>query len=100
MFRTSQKYIEKELGAVQTSASDLSKRAQATGSEQKPDDSVKAIDAMITRVENLKRKVRLGMTSTPQFDLIQGLLALGPPGILRYPYLGRYAGAVSASRRR
>lgn len=56
MFRTSQKNIEKELGALQTAAADLVKKGQ-TG-EVAPDEAVKAVDAMIKRTENLKRKVR------------------------------------------
>ncbi|KAH8101188.1 CTLH/CRA C-terminal to lish motif domain-containing protein [Cristinia sonorae] len=57
VFRTSQKQIEKELSAVQLSASDLLKKSQTAGSERKADDSVKAIDAMIARIETLKRKL-------------------------------------------
>ena len=56
VFRTSQKNIEKELGAVQNTAKDLA-------SKERPEDDVeattKAIDGMIARVEGLKRKVRL-----------------------------------------
>ena len=59
VFRSSQRHIERELGAVQSSASDLARRVVAAGSERNSDDSVKAIDAMIARIENLKRKVRL-----------------------------------------
>lgn len=62
VFRTSQKYIEKELGSVQSSASELAKRAQATNGETPPEESVKAIDAMMNRIETLKRKVRLCTT--------------------------------------
>ncbi|THH28961.1 hypothetical protein EUX98_g5223 [Antrodiella citrinella] len=59
VFRASQKHIEKELGAVQSSASELAKRTQAAGSEKRPDDTtnLKNIDAMISRIENLKRKL-------------------------------------------
>ena len=59
VFRTSQKYIEKELGAVQTSAGDVAKKAYSTtSSDRKAEDSLKSIDSMIARIENLKRKVR------------------------------------------
>lgn len=52
VFRSCQKNIEKELTSVQNAANDLSKRG-----ELDPEDAIKAIDGMITRVENLKRKV-------------------------------------------
>ncbi|KAH9836322.1 CTLH/CRA C-terminal to lish motif domain-containing protein [Rhodofomes roseus] len=55
VFRTSQKNIEKELGAVQTAASDIAKRAKPESSDA--EDAIKAVDGMITRVENLKRKL-------------------------------------------
>ena len=51
VFRTSQKNIEREMGAVQNTANDLAKR------EPDPDATLKAIDGMISRVEGLKRKV-------------------------------------------
>ncbi|KAI0656955.1 CTLH/CRA C-terminal to lish motif domain-containing protein [Cubamyces menziesii] len=54
VFRTSQKNIEKELGAVQNTAKDIA-------SKERPEDDVeattKAIDGMIARVEGLKRKL-------------------------------------------
>ncbi|KAI8976668.1 CTLH/CRA C-terminal to lish motif domain-containing protein [Trametes punicea] len=54
VFRSSQKNIEKELGAVQNSAKELA-------SKERPEDDVeattKAIDNMIARVEGLKRKL-------------------------------------------
>jgi uncharacterized membrane protein YqhA len=50
VFRTSQKHIERELGAVQTMVADL----MAKGG---PLDD-KALDAMIARITSLKRKVR------------------------------------------
>ena len=55
VFRTSQKNIEKELGAVQNAANDLAKK---DSSESDADATLKAIDSMIARVEGLKRKVR------------------------------------------
>ena len=54
VFRTSQKNIEKEMGAVQTAANELAKKDTP---ETDPDATVKAIDGMIARVEGLKRKV-------------------------------------------
>ncbi|KAL7277393.1 hypothetical protein ACG7TL_009255 [Trametes sanguinea] len=54
VFRTSQKSIEKELGAVQNAAKDLANK-------ERPEDDVeattKALDGMIARVEGLKRKL-------------------------------------------
>ena len=55
VFRASQKNIEKEMGAVQNIANDLTKKGSA---EPDADAAVKAIDGMIARVEGLKRKVR------------------------------------------
>ena len=55
VFRASQKNIEKEMGAVQNTANDLTKKG---ASEPDADAAVKAIDGMIARVEGLKRKVR------------------------------------------
>ena len=51
-FRTSQKHIERDLTAVQTTAHEL---------EKKPYDALetlRALDGMITKVEGLKSKVR------------------------------------------
>lgn len=50
VFRASQRNIERELGNVLSVSADLQKRS-------KGEDAVKAVDGMITRVENLKRKV-------------------------------------------
>lgn len=56
VFRTSQKQIEKDFGPIQTIANDLNKQAQSgTGSSE---ETIKSIDNMISRIENLKRKVR------------------------------------------
>ncbi|TRM63584.1 CTLH/CRA C-terminal to lish motif domain-containing protein [Schizophyllum amplum] len=55
IFRTSQKHVERELQPVQTSAAKLAKDAEA-GSLQ-PAQAMESIDAMIARVENLKRKL-------------------------------------------
>ena len=61
VFRTSQKSIEKELGALQTSATELARKARAGGCHA--DEAVKAIDAMVKRAENLKRKVYLSLAT-------------------------------------
>ena len=55
VFRTSQKNIEKELGAIQTAASELSRKARA--GLARPDEALKSIDAMMKRAEGLKKKV-------------------------------------------
>ncbi|KAF8889673.1 CTLH/CRA C-terminal to lish motif domain-containing protein [Infundibulicybe gibba] len=54
VFRTSQKYIEREFGAVQTTSGDLKR---GTSCSVPAEDAVKAIDSMVGRVENLKRKL-------------------------------------------
>lgn len=51
VFRTSQKNIERELGAVVTAANELSKQAPDSQT------ALTSIDGMISRVEMLKRKV-------------------------------------------
>ncbi len=56
VFRTSQKNIEKELGALQSTANDLMKRARA--GEGSPEEALKAVEGMVKRTETLKRKVR------------------------------------------
>ncbi|KZT04505.1 uncharacterized protein LAESUDRAFT_727983 [Laetiporus sulphureus 93-53] len=55
VFRTSLKHIEKELGTVQISSSELATRSKAGNSDT--EDTLKAVEGMITRVENLKRKL-------------------------------------------
>ncbi|PSR73987.1 hypothetical protein PHLCEN_2v10218 [Hermanssonia centrifuga] len=55
VFRTSQKNIEKELSALQTTANDLMKRARA--GEGSPEEALKAVEGMIKRTEILKRKL-------------------------------------------
>jgi len=55
IFRTSQRHVERELGAVLTTSNELANRA--TSSTLKAEDGLKSIDNMIGRVENLKRKV-------------------------------------------
>jgi len=56
VFRTSQRYIEKDFSAMQTITNDLAKRSKNSGVVDK-EDATQNIDAMITRVENLKRKL-------------------------------------------
>lgn len=55
IFRISQKSIEKELAGVQISANELAVRAAAGDVE--PESAVATIEAMMSRVENLKQKV-------------------------------------------
>ncbi|KZT69970.1 hypothetical protein DAEQUDRAFT_709310 [Daedalea quercina L-15889] len=71
VFRTSQKSIEKELGSVQTAANDIAKRTKSADSD--PEDAVKAVEGMITRVENLKRKLADLQSSagTPTIDVMR-----------------------------
>ncbi|KAI5122115.1 hypothetical protein M0805_002237 [Coniferiporia weirii] len=54
VFRTSQKYIERELGAVQNTSKELSRR---TKSNYDASAALKSIDTMIGKVEGLKRKL-------------------------------------------
>ena len=56
IFRISQKSIEKELASVQISANELAVRAAAGDVE--PESAVATIEAMMSRVANLKQKVR------------------------------------------
>lgn len=56
MFRTSQRYIERELGSVQIISNDLAKQARQ---KYEPASALSAIDSMLGKVENLKRKVSL-----------------------------------------
>ncbi|OCH85764.1 hypothetical protein OBBRIDRAFT_797832 [Obba rivulosa] len=74
VFRTSQKYIEKELGAVQTSCGDLSKRASL--GKLNSEDANKGIDGMIARVEALKRKLSELQSSAgaPTLSVMKGRL--------------------------
>ena len=57
VFRTSQRYIERELTAVQSAAAEVAKQTKSQD-ELDQDATMKSIDGMIGRVENLKRKVR------------------------------------------
>ena|ERR1700731_3695328 len=54
VFRLFQKNIERELGAVQTASKDVAKRAGVMNQEE----AVQSVQAMINRVDSLKRKVR------------------------------------------
>lgn len=54
IFRTSQKYIERELGTVQSTSNDLAKLAKV---HYDPAGALRSIDNMIGKVEGLKRKV-------------------------------------------
>ncbi|KAK7049249.1 GID complex subunit containing RING finger motif [Paramarasmius palmivorus] len=55
VFRTTQKQTEREYGAIQTAASDATKRI-SSGQASK-EDVVASIDGMVNRVNNLKRKL-------------------------------------------
>jgi macrophage erythroblast attacher len=57
VFRTSQKNIEREIGAVQSTSGDLARRAKANSEAVNAQDAIKSIEGMIGKVENLKRKV-------------------------------------------
>ena len=52
VFRTSQKYIEREFGAVQTTTKELTQQSKSNNLK----DMSQSVDNMITRVEGLKRK--------------------------------------------
>lgn len=56
IFRTSQRYIEREMAAVQSASSDLERAT--VHQKYEPAEALKTIDGMIGRVEGLKRKVR------------------------------------------
>ena len=61
IFRTSQKQIEREMGPVQTGVAKLAKDAEAGSLDSTQ--AIESIDAMIARVEGLKRKVRCVLPS-------------------------------------
>jgi len=61
-FRTSQKHIERELGAVQAATADLVKRAKEGNCDAA--EISRAIDGMIARAEGLKRKLSELHTNT------------------------------------
>ncbi|KAK7039554.1 CTLH/CRA C-terminal to lish motif domain-containing protein [Favolaschia claudopus] len=55
VFRTSQRHVERDLKAVQATAADLAKQSSSTSVSS--DAAIQSIDAMISTVENLKRKL-------------------------------------------
>ncbi|KAF9078852.1 CTLH/CRA C-terminal to lish motif domain-containing protein [Rhodocollybia butyracea] len=55
VFRTSQKHIEREYGAIQSAASDISSSLKAGGTQAS--ELTTTIDGMIGRVDTLKRKL-------------------------------------------
>ncbi|KAF8137503.1 CTLH/CRA C-terminal to lish motif domain-containing protein [Boletus edulis] len=55
VFRASQRNIEREFGNIQTGSNELQKRTKSN--EVNLEDAAKAVDGMIARVENLKRKL-------------------------------------------
>jgi macrophage erythroblast attacher len=55
VFRTTQRQFDKDFSAMQTTTNDLVDRSKNGGVDE--EDAVQSIDTMITRVENLKRKV-------------------------------------------
>jgi len=69
---------------MQTTANDLVERSK-NGGEVGKEDAAQTIDAMITRVENLKRKVSEIMYRCPWYGCLN-LPALGPERECRYPH--------------
>ncbi|KAI6040890.1 CTLH/CRA C-terminal to lish motif domain-containing protein [Pisolithus marmoratus] len=71
VFRASQRNIEKELGSVLSLSNDLQKRSAAN--EGSLEEAVKAVDGVIGRVENLKRKLSdlQENNGKPTLDVIQ-----------------------------
>ncbi|KAJ7359152.1 CTLH/CRA C-terminal to lish motif domain-containing protein [Mycena albidolilacea] len=55
VFRTTQRHVERDLKTVQVTATDLAKQSSSTGVDSEA--AVQSIDAMISTVENLKRKL-------------------------------------------
>lgn len=70
VFRTSQKNVERELSAVQSTSTDLNNRAR--NGKVRKEEVVSSIEGMIGRVENLKRKVR--PTCIAWFPFLMGLV--------------------------
>ena len=62
IFRTSQRYIERELGVLQNASADLSKKTAKQMYD--PSETLRTIDGMVGRVEGLKRKVRCSFDHT------------------------------------
>ncbi|KAI6116331.1 CTLH/CRA C-terminal to lish motif domain-containing protein [Pisolithus sp. B1] len=71
VFRASQRNIEKELGSVLSLSNDLQRRSVADDGSL--EEAVKAVDGMIGRVENLKRKLSdlQENNGKPTLDVIQ-----------------------------
>jgi macrophage erythroblast attacher len=55
VFRTTQRHVERDLKAVQSTANDLVKESSSAGVSSEA--AIQSIDSMISTVENLKRKV-------------------------------------------
>uniref|UniRef100_D8QHA9 CTLH domain-containing protein n=2 Tax=Schizophyllum commune (strain H4-8 / FGSC 9210) TaxID=578458 RepID=D8QHA9_SCHCM len=74
IFRTSQKQIEREMGPVQTGVAKLAKDAEAGSLDSAQ--AMESIDAMIARVEGLKRKLAdlHSTTGKPTQDVLRDRL--------------------------
>ncbi|KAH9006527.1 CTLH/CRA C-terminal to lish motif domain-containing protein [Lactarius hatsudake] len=72
VFRTAQKNIERELGAIQTASNDLAKNAQSSCRED-PQGAIRSLEGMIDRVEGLKRKLSDLQTTagSPTLDVMR-----------------------------
>ncbi|KAF8190377.1 CTLH/CRA C-terminal to lish motif domain-containing protein [Mycena galopus ATCC 62051] len=57
VFRTTQRHVERDLKAVQSTATDLVKESSSSPTGVSSDAAIQSIDAMISTVENLKRKL-------------------------------------------
>ncbi|KAJ7927483.1 CTLH/CRA C-terminal to lish motif domain-containing protein [Mycena leptocephala] len=55
VFRTTQRHVERDLKAVQSTANDLAKESSSAGVSSEA--AIQSIDSMISTVENLKRKL-------------------------------------------
>ncbi|KAI0090385.1 CTLH/CRA C-terminal to lish motif domain-containing protein [Irpex rosettiformis] len=95
VFRTSQKNIEKELGAIQTAASELARKARSGAAN--PEDALRSIDAMMKRAEGLKKKLNDLQTNSgaPTLQVIrerlQHLAAVEDIESVRSPEFARWA---------
>ncbi|KAH9989658.1 CTLH/CRA C-terminal to lish motif domain-containing protein [Russula vinacea] len=71
VFRTAQKNIERELGAIQTISNDLAKNAHSSCED--PQEAIKSLEGMIGRVEGLKRKLSDLQTTagSPTLDVMR-----------------------------
>ncbi|KAF7325858.1 hypothetical protein MKEN_00436500 [Mycena kentingensis (nom. inval.)] len=97
VFRTTQRNVERDMKAVQASATDLARRSSDADSGLTPEAAIHSIDAMIANVENLKRKLAdLHSTSgKPTQDVIrerlQHLAAVETVPSTADPDFGRWA---------